>query len=140
MIGSALPAYAALGAALPTDAVRGPLLLMALLYPASALLVQRRVGSGWLPTTAAAALVPFAASVAAPLATVAPDARVAALATTLALLQLALPVGLATAAIWRLERRAATPALRLAGGVAAYVLALPLAVALTAAALLALAG
>ncbi len=140
MIASAVLTSAALAAALPAAAVRGPLLLMALVYPAGALLVQRRFGSGWLPTTAAAALVPFAASVAAALPAQAPAARLAALTTTLALLQLALPVGLATATIWRLERRAAAPALRLAGGVAAYLVAVPLAVAATAAALLALAG
>ncbi len=139
MIGSAVLTSAALAAARPAAAARGPLLLMALLYPASALLVQRRFGSGWLPTTAAAALVPFAASVAAALPLQAPDAHLAALTTTLALLQLALPVGMATAAIWRLERRAAAPALRLAGAVAAYLVAIPLALAATAAALVVLA-
>lgn len=135
MIGSAVLTYAAVAAALPADAARAPLLAMAVLYPASALLVQRRFGSGWLPTTAAAALVPFAASVAAALPALAPDVSLAAVVTTLALLQVALPVGLATAAIWRLERRAPPPALQLAGGVAAYLVALPLATAATAAVL-----
>ncbi len=136
MIVSGVLTYAAV-AALPAAAARGPLLLMAVLYPAGALLVQRRFGSGWLPTTAAGALVPFAASVAAALPALPGHFPVAALFTTLALLQLALPVGLATAAIWRLDGRAARP-LQLAGGIVAYLCAIPLATAATATALLAM--
>ena len=139
MIVSGALTHSAVAAALPAATAR-VLLLMGILYPASALLVQRRFGSGWLPTTAAAALVPFAASVAGALPALPLDARLAAVLTTLALLQLALPVGLATAAIWQLERRAAAPALRLAGGIAAYMVAIPLATAATSALLMALAG
>ena len=140
VIVSAVLTFAAVAAALPADVARGPLLLMAVLYPASALLVQRRFGSGWLPTAAATALVAFAAPMAAGLPALAFDARLAAVAATLALLQMALPLGFATAAIWRLERRAPAAAVQLAGGVAAYLAAIPLATAATAAVLVALAG
>jgi len=126
--------YAAFTATIPDDSAQGPLLAMALLYPASALLVQRRYGSGWLPTVAAAALVVATCPMAAPLAALGLGNRLALVAAALSLLQVALPVGLATAAIWRLEGRAARPA-QLAGGVAAYLAGVPLALAASMAAL-----
>ena len=135
-MGSAVAVTAALAAAIPPDSVRAPLLAMALLYPASALLVQRRYGSGWLPTVAAAALVVATAPMAAPLAALGPPGRMALVTGALALLQVGLPVGFATAAIWRLEGRAARPA-QLAGAVAAYLAGVPLAVVASMATLLA---
>jgi len=120
--------YAAFTAALPDDSAQAPLLAMALLYPASALLVQRRYGNGWLPTVAAAALVVATLTMAAPLAALGLDRRLALVAAALSLLQVALPVGFATAAIWRLEGCTARPA-QLAGGVVAYLAGVPLALA-----------
>lgn len=140
MIPSVILAYLSARLSITHDDVGWQLLAMALLYPASAVIVLRRFGRRLLPGVAVAALVAYALPLAAGIAALPLDRRVLIATLLVALTQTVLPIGLATTTIWHLERRDRRPAaaLHLAAGVTAYLAGIPLALLAGAVATLAL--